>query len=106
MPFAESATLFSRSRESGPPPEEPEFPGPAQYWPCLQILKAMNRIMAEHFGIPPGPEKRLARGGGGNAEKGRGFVPASALYPTADPGVISTLRGVGPTGPEGSCRHE
>lgn len=89
MPFPEAATLFSRSRESGPPPGEPDFPGPAEYGPCLQILKAMNRIMAEHFGIPPGPKEKLTRGQDLSPSPRHPF-PASAL----------------PTAPEGSRRHE
>ncbi len=110
MPLAESAILFSRCRKSGSHSEEPEFLGPSQYVPCLQTLKTMNRIMAEHFGIPPGQEKRLVRGRG-EAEGGIGLVqvsphvPASELSPVAEPGAISTLCEVGPIALEGRCRH-
>jgi hypothetical protein len=110
MPLAEGAILFPRCRESGLHSEEPEFLGPAQYVPCLQILKAMNRIMAEHFGIPPGQEKRLVRGRG-EAEGGIGLVPASPhvpaseLSPAVDPGAISTLCEIGLITPEGRCQH-
>ena len=90
MPFAESATIFSRCRESGPPPGEPEVPGPAEYGPCLQILKTMNRIMAEHFGIPPGPKKeqtghRQAKEGQNLSPSPRHPLPASA-FQAGDPG--------------------
>ena len=111
MPFAESATLFSRCRESGPPPGAPEVPGPAEYGPCLQILKAMNQIMAEHFGIPPGPEKERTRGRREETgtENGRSFchrVPASCEnFAVPPPKAAANLAG-GPTASEGSRRYE
>jgi len=72
MPLAEGVNLFSRCGESGPPPGEPEFRGPEEYGPCLQILKAMNRIMAEHFGIPPGPKETANPAGGAGSQTHEG----------------------------------
>jgi hypothetical protein len=109
MPFAESATLFSRCRESGPHPGEPEVPGPAEYGPCLQILKTMNRIMAEHFGVPPGPEKERTRGlvidrpGRDGETRGQNLSP-SPSHPL--PASAFQAGGPGSQAAEGSRRHE
>ncbi len=94
MPFPEAATLFSRCVESGPPQSAPELPGPVEYGSCFLIVKATNRIMAEHFGIPPRPE--LTR------KKGDAFVPAVPARPSV--GILAG--GPGSKAPEGSRRHE
>lgn len=55
MPFDRTVNV-SRSSHPGrcgelSPPGDPEFMEPGEYGPCFQILGAINRIMAEHFGI-------------------------------------------------------
>ncbi|MGA2733839.1 MAG: hypothetical protein ABSG35_14775 [Syntrophobacteraceae bacterium] len=101
MPFPEAATLFSRCAEAGPPQGTPELPGPVEYGSSLLIVKVMNRIMAEHFGIPPRQQKRLTR-----AEvmrrMGDGFVPAVP----AQPRVEIPAGDPGSQAPERSRRHE
>ncbi len=109
MPFAESATFFSRCRESGPPPGAPEFPGSAEYRPCLQILKAMNRIMVEHFGFPSGPEKeqtghRQAKEGHGEEETRGQNISASPRHPL--PASAYQAGGPGSQATEGSRQYE
>jgi len=99
MPFPEAATLFSRCAESGPPKGAPELPGPVEYGPCLLIVKAMNRIMAEHFGIPPGPNEKLTRGHGDGETRGQNLSPSPR-----HPFPASALPGS--QAPEGSRRHE
>ncbi len=99
MPFPEAATLFSRCAESSPPPGASELPRPVEYGSCLLIVKAMNRIMAEHFGIPRGPKKKLRR------EDRDGETREQNLSPSPrHPFPASALPGS--QAPEGSRRYE
>ena len=101
MPFSEAATLFSRYLESSPPQGAPELPGPMEYGSSLLIVKATNRIMAEHFGIPQGPKKKLTRAEM-TRRRGNGFVPAVP----ASRSVEIPAGGPGSQAREGSRRHE
>jgi hypothetical protein len=67
------------------------LPEPVEYGSSLLIVKVMNRIMAEHFGIPQGPKQKLTRGQNLSPSPRHPF-PASALP--------------GSQAPEGSRRHE
>jgi hypothetical protein len=77
------------------------LPGPVEYGSSLLIVKAMNRIMAEHFGIPQGPQKRLTRTEV-TRRRGDGFVPDVP----ASRSVEILAGGPGSQAPEGSRRHE
>ncbi len=98
MPFPETATLFSRCSESSPPQGAPELPGHVEYGSSLLIVKTMNRIMAEHFGIPQEPNEKLTRGHGDGETRGQNFY----LSPR-HPFPASVLPGS--QAPEGSRRH-
>ncbi|MGA8827810.1 MAG: hypothetical protein WB541_10315 [Syntrophobacteraceae bacterium] len=99
MPFPEAATLFSRYAKSGPPQAAPELPGPGEYGSCFLIVKVMNRIMAEHFGIPQGPEKKLTQGHADGETRGQDLSPSRR-----HPFPSSALPGS--KAHEGSLRHE
>ena len=99
MPFPEAATLFSSCVESGPPQGALELPEPVEYGSSLPIVKVMNRIMAEHFGIPQGPKKKLTRGHGDGETRGQNLSPSQR-----HPFPASALPGS--QAPEGSRRHE
>jgi hypothetical protein len=97
MSFPEAATLFSRCKESGLPQGAPELPGPVEYGSCLTIVKAMDRIMAEHFGIPRGPKKRLTRRRGKEQTREQNLSP-SPRHPFPESAL--------PSANEGSRRYE
>jgi hypothetical protein len=64
---------------AAPPPKGPELNEPAEFDPCLETLKVMNRLMAEFFNVdksPAGGKKGAGTDGGSKSGKKADIVIA------------------------------